>query len=66
MPNINDNLISDEMSDKIIDESDRTAEEVCSELKSFLTEELNNKRTVPIDVLLNERYNKFRKIGAVS
>lgn len=66
MPNINDNLISDEMSDKIIDESDRTAKEVCSELKSFLTEELNNKRTVPIDVLLNERYNKFRKIGAVS
>jgi len=52
--------------EKIIEEHDRTAEEICSDLKNFLTEELNNKRTVPVDVLLNERYNKFRKIGAVS
>lgn len=35
-------------------------------IKEFLVKSLNNKIDKDIDVLLNQRYNKFRKIGAFS
>lgn len=50
--------------EKVIKETDRTPEEVCSDLKTFLVNELKNKKSLTIEKLLDERYEKFRKIGA--
>lgn len=57
-------LYNFEVIEKIIDEENRTQDEICSDLKDFLTEELKNKRSMSIQTLLSERYNKFRKIGS--
>ena len=55
-------LFDDE--ETIIDEKDKSPEEICSDLKNCLVEELKNKQSLPTEQLLEERYNKFRKIGA--
>lgn len=39
------------------------AEAVAEKISEFLCKSLNDKMAKDIDVLLNERYNKFRKIG---
>ncbi len=39
-------------------------EATAENISEFLANSLNNKITKSIDVLLNERYNKFRKIGS--
>jgi len=59
-------LYSFDVVEKVIDEKDRTAEEICSDLKNFLLEELRNKQSLSIDTLLEARYQKFRKIGALA
>lgn len=50
--------------EKIIEETDRTQDEICSDLKSFLVSEIAKKQELTVDELLDERYKKFRKIGA--
>ncbi len=50
--------------DKVIDEQNRTAEEICTELKSFILSEISEKELMTTDELLAQRYEKFRKIGA--
>ena len=50
--------------EKVIDEKDKSAEEICSDLKNYLVEELEKKQVLSIEQLLEDRYNKFRKIGA--
>ncbi len=50
--------------EKVIVESNKTQEELCAEVKSFIAAEFDKKRALPYDALLEERYNKFRKIGA--
>ena len=59
-----DDLYSFEIVEKIIEERDKTPEEICSDLKSYLVDELKKKQSLSIEQLLQERYNKFRKIGA--
>ncbi len=49
--------------DKIIEEGSKSNEEICSDLKSFIIEEIENKSKLPTDDLLKLRYKKFRKIG---
>ena len=53
-----------EVVEKVIDETGKTSEEICSELKSFIVEEIKAKEKLSKDELLSQRYNKFRKIGA--
>ncbi len=50
--------------EKVVDETDRTTDEICSDLKSILVEEIVQKQRYSTDKLLAERYRKFRKIGA--
>ena len=42
------------------------AETTAENISDFLVKSLNSKMKKDIDVLLNERYNKFRKIGVFS
>ena len=53
-----------EVIEKVIYETDKTNEEICSDLKSFLTKEIRNKEQLSVEELLAQRYNKFRKIGS--
>lgn len=53
-----------EVIEKIIDETDRTQEEICSDLKSFIIKEIAEKQAMSEEELLDARYNKFRKIGS--
>ncbi len=59
-----DDLYSFDIVEKVIDEKDKSAEEICSDLKNYLVEELKKKQVLSIEQLLEDRYNKFRKIGA--
>ncbi|MBQ7974997.1 MAG: acetyl-CoA carboxylase carboxyltransferase subunit alpha [Clostridia bacterium] len=49
--------------EKIIEEKDKTSEEICSDLKTFIVSELAEKKRLSTDKLLVQRYEKFRKIG---
>lgn len=49
--------------DKIIDEGSKSNEEICSDLKNFIIEEIENKSKLSTEDLLKLRYKKFRKIG---
>ncbi len=53
-----------EVVEKIIDETDRTQEEICSDLKAYIIKEIAEKQTLSKEELLDKRYNKFRKIGS--
>lgn len=57
-------LYSFDIVEKVMDETDKSPEEICSDLKNYLVEELKSKQTLSMDQLLEERYQKFRKIGA--
>lgn len=59
-----DDLYSFDIVEKVIVEKDKTPEEICSDLKNYLTEELKLKKAIPTELLLEQRYEKFRKIGA--
>ena len=50
--------------EKIIPEKDRSQEEICSDLKSYIISEIQKKEKLSTKQLLDERYKKFRKIGA--
>ncbi len=50
--------------EKIIDEKDRSQDEITSDLKSFIISEIEQKEKLTPDKLLAQRYEKFRKIGA--
>ena len=49
--------------EKIIDEKDLTSEEICSNLKNYISEEIITLKKMSKQELLDQRYNKFRKIG---
>lgn len=57
-------LYSFDIVEKVIDETDKSPEEICSDLKNYIVEELRKKQNLKTEQLLEERYNKFRKIGA--
>lgn len=59
-----ENLFEFGVIEKIISETDRSVEEIAAELKSYLVEQMSQKKKMSVDALLDERYNKFRKIGA--
>lgn len=48
----------------IVDEKERSKEEICSDLKSIILSEITSKQNITAEKLLDLRYNKFRKIGA--
>lgn len=50
--------------EKIIDEKNKTQDEICSELKSYIFAQIAEKQKFSEKELLAGRYNKFRKIGA--
>lgn len=50
--------------EKIIDEKDKTQDEICSELKAYVSAQIIEKQKLSEKELLAARYNKFRKIGA--
>ncbi|MBR5308369.1 MAG: acetyl-CoA carboxylase carboxyltransferase subunit alpha [Clostridia bacterium] len=50
--------------EKIIEEENRSAAEICSELKKTILAELSEKCAMSEKELLDKRYHKFRKIGA--
>ena len=52
-----------EVVEHVIEETDRTQEEICSDLKKCIVSELAEKEKLSKENLLDERYNKFRKIG---
>ncbi|MGN0690228.1 MAG: acetyl-CoA carboxylase carboxyl transferase subunit alpha [Oscillospiraceae bacterium] len=47
----------------VIEEENRTSEEICSALKRCVKDEIIAKKALSVDELLDGRYNKFRKIG---
>jgi len=57
-------LYSFDIVEKVIDENAKSEDEICSDLKNYLVEELKKKTNLPTMDLLENRYNKFRKIGA--
>lgn len=57
-------LFGFEVIEKIIEETDRTQDEICSDLKAFIISEIYEKSQLSDEELLNHRYEKFRKIGA--
>lgn len=59
-----DDLYSFGVIEKVIDEHCKNNDEICSDLKNFIMEELQAKQKLTTEQLLSERYNKFRKIGA--
>ncbi|MBE7037421.1 MAG: acetyl-CoA carboxylase carboxyltransferase subunit alpha [Ruminococcaceae bacterium] len=50
--------------EKIIDEKDKTNNEICDDLKMYIVDEINEKQKLSTHELLDKRYEKFRKIGA--
>lgn len=50
--------------EKVIREKDKSSEEICSDLKGFVFNEIKEKQKLSTEKLLAERYRKFRKIGA--
>lgn len=50
--------------EKIIDETNKTNEEICDDLKIYIRSQIAEKKKLSTEKLLEERYNKFRKIGA--
>lgn len=50
--------------EKIIEENNRTTEEICYDLKEYIASEIAAKENMSTDDLLSARYEKFRKIGA--
>lgn len=56
-------LYSFDIVEKIIEEEGKNSEEICCDLKEFLTDEIKRKKNVSVEKLLEERYSKFRKIG---
>lgn len=53
-----------EVIEKIVDEKNRTQEEICSDLKAIVAAEITEKSKLSKEELLSKRYEKFRKIGA--
>jgi len=53
-----------EVIEKIIEEKDKTPEEIASDLKAYIADQIEQKKKLTTEKLLLERYNKFRKIGA--
>lgn len=51
--------------EKVIEEENRTNEEICDELKISISKKIKKLEKLDVDFLLEERYNKFRKIGKV-
>lgn len=49
--------------EKIITETDRSNDEICSELRRFISSEIEKKLSLSEKELLDGRYEKFRKIG---
>jgi len=49
--------------EKIIEEENKTSEEICNDLKKYISEELKTLKAMSEKELLNQRYEKFRKIG---
>ena len=56
-------LLKFEVIEKIVDETDRTQDEIVDDLKAFLISEIEEKQNTSMDELLAKRYEKFRKIG---
>jgi len=59
-----ENLYEFGVIEKIIGETDRTEDEIAAEIKSYILTQIAEKKSLPEKELLDERYNKFRKIGA--
>lgn len=57
-------LLKFEVVEKLIPEAGKTDREICSALKAILLDELSRLKTLTPEELLNNRYAKFRKIGA--
>lgn len=51
------------IADRIIKEDGRTRDEVAEELSAALTDEIKKLSAMSTEKMLDERYNKFRKIG---
>lgn len=56
-------LLGYEVVEKIIVEENRSVDEICSELRRFLSQEIETKSKLSTKELLDGRYEKFRKIG---
>lgn len=50
--------------EKIIEETNKSQDEICSELKAYISAQIEEKQKLSEKDLLAGRYNKFRKIGA--
>lgn len=57
-------LLSFGIAEKVIEEEGKTNEEICGDLKNCIDSALKEKMSQPIQKLLNNRYNRFRKFGA--
>jgi len=49
--------------EKIIEEENKTSEEIGNDLKKYISEDLKTLKAMSEKELLNQRYEKFRKIG---
>lgn len=50
--------------EKIIPEQNKSMEEICENLRAALSAEISEKKKLTLNELLDNRYNRFRKIGS--
>ena len=58
-----DDMLRFDVVERLIPEKDREFEAIYTELQNLLLEKLKEKSILPIEELLNQRYQRFRKFG---
>ncbi|MBO5452761.1 MAG: acetyl-CoA carboxylase carboxyltransferase subunit alpha [Clostridia bacterium] len=59
-----ENLYKFGVIEKVIAETERTTEDIAAELKDYIVNQIELREKMTEEELLDERYNKFRKIGS--
>lgn len=60
-----EDLYTFNIADKIIYEENMSYDEICDELKCEISAKLSEYKNIPVEELLEKRYNKYREIGRV-
>lgn len=60
-----EDLYTFNIADKIIYEENMSYDEICDELKCEISAKLSEYKNMPVEELLEKRYNKYREIGRV-
>lgn len=59
-----EDLYSLGVTEKVIEEKDKSNEQICEDLKNAIIQEIEKNMKLPTDRLLSNRYNRYRSFGA--